>query len=98
MMILVIPLLIFTVILNIFVGISEGFSDEAATKKVKIRLVETASTVFKKGINNSPKSRGENEILIFKDATALGNPLQSDSTDFGVFICANFEKLDKENG
>jgi sodium transport system permease protein len=97
-MMLVIPLLIFPVILNVFVGISKSFSDEAATKKVKIGLVETASTTFKNGLKNSPKSLGEKEILIFKDSTALRNAVQSDSIDFGVFIPSNFETLDKKNG
>ena len=48
MTMIVIPVLIFPVILNLFVGVSESYSKESATKKVKIGIV----------------SEGENSISI----------------------------------
>jgi len=39
MTMIVIPVLIFPIILNLFVGVSESYSEESATKKVKIGIV-----------------------------------------------------------
>ena len=41
-MMLVIPVLIFPIILNVFVGISESFSEKAAKKTVKIGWIDSS--------------------------------------------------------
>ena len=51
-MMLIIPILIFPIIMNIFVGVSATFSEEAATKEVRIGT--TLKTVrYRKSINVS---------------------------------------------
>lgn len=90
-MMLVIPILIFPIIINVFVGISKSFEDEAATKKVKIGLVEQNGKTFQNGIKSSPKLLGEKQIIFFKDSITLKKAVQSDSLDFGILVPQNFD-------
>ena len=62
-MMLVIPILVFPVIMNIFVGVSATFSEEAATKKVKIGFVGEKDNYVLKQLKNLPKEMGKKEIV-----------------------------------
>lgn len=97
-MMLIIPILIFPVIINVFAIISKSFADEAATKKLKIGLVETNGNTFQNGLTNMPKSADDKELFYFKDSISLKKAVQIDSLDFGIIVPLHFEENYKING
>lgn len=90
-MMLVIPLLIFPVILNVFVSVSKSFQDEAANKKVTIGIVSGANSVFVQELNSIPESLGKKKITTYKDSLALIDAINNDSIDFGIYVPMDFE-------
>lgn len=91
-MMLVIPTLIFPIILNIFVSVSSSFSEEAASKKVKVGFVGAPDNYVTQKLHALPDAMGEREILIYKDTTTLFNDLRADSIQIGLFLPDNFNK------
>ena len=85
MMMLVIPILVFPVIMNIFVGVSATFSEEAATKKVKIGFVGEKDNYVLKQLKNLPKEMGKKEIAFYSDSIQLKKDLRLDSIQIGMF-------------
>ena len=85
MMMLVIPILIFPVIMNIFAGVSASFSEEAATKKVKIGFVGEKDNYVLKQLKNLPKEMGKKEIIFYSDSIQLKKDLKLDSIQIGMF-------------
>ena len=85
MMMLVIPILVFPVIMNIFVGVSATFSEEAATKKVKIGFVGEKDNYVLKQLKNLPKEMGKKEIVFYSDSIQLKKDLRLDSIQIGMF-------------
>ncbi len=90
-MMMVIPLLIFPVMLNVFMGVSKSFSDEAANKKVKIGIVGTENNVIQSKLKSVPSSYGAKEIIQFSDSSELKAAIKSDSIDFGIYVPASFQ-------
>lgn len=89
-MMLVIPILIFPIILNIFVGVSESFSEKAANKTVKIGFVGDDENYLLKQIELLPKDLGKKEILRYKDTVELIQDIRNDSVQVGMYTPANF--------
>lgn len=85
-MMLVIPVLIFPVILNIVVGISNSFQKEAAEKTVKIGLVAETPSRLDTELSNLPKELGKKEIIPVKDTAALIELIRKDSLQLGIYI------------
>ena len=85
MMMLVIPILVFPIIMNIFVGVSATFSEEAATKKVKIGFVGEKDNYVLKQLKNLPKEMGKKEIVFYSDSIQLKKDLRLDSIQIGMF-------------
>jgi len=85
MMMLVIPILVFPIIMNIFVGVSATFSEEAATKKVKIGFVGEKDNYVLKQLKNLPKEMGKKEIVFYSDSIQLKKDLKLDSIQIGMF-------------
>jgi len=90
MMMIVIPVLIFPVIMNVFMGISSSFQEEAATKSLKIGIVTSDSNYVFQQIQVIPASLGKNEIIRYKDSIALKSDIQKDSIQLGVLVPSNF--------
>ncbi len=95
-MMLVIPLLLFPIILNVFVAISSSFQEEAATKTVKIGLVGPNDNYVKEQLENLPESLGKKEIIMYKDTTAMKEDLKKDTLQFALFIPNDFKKFKDE--
>ena len=96
MMMLVIPILIFPIILNIFVSVSESFQKEAATKALKIGIVGSDELFIAKELNALPEAVGSKDILYFKDTLELQKMIKSDSIDLGVYQGLAFDQLLKD--
>ncbi len=85
MMMLVIPILVFPIIMNIFVGVSATFSEEAATKKVKIGFVGDKDNYVLKQLKSLPKEMGKKEIVFYRDSVQLKKDLKLDSIQIGMY-------------
>jgi sodium transport system permease protein len=96
MTMIVIPVLIFPIILNLFVGVSESYSEESATKKVKIGIVSEGDNSISKELKEIPKIIGEKEIISYKDTLSLIKDIRKDSIQIGLFVNSNFNLHLKE--
>ncbi len=90
MMMLVIPVLIFPVILNVFVGISSSFQEEAAQKELKIGFVGEDNNYFLEQLKSLPESMGKKKIIVYKDSVSLKADIKIDSIQIGMFTANNF--------
>ncbi|HIP33069.1 MAG TPA: ABC transporter permease [Crocinitomicaceae bacterium] len=90
MMMLVIPVLIFPVILNVFVGISSSFQEEAAQKELKIGFVGEKGNYFLEQLEKLPEVMGKKKIILYKDSSALKADIKVDSIQIGMFAAADF--------
>ena len=95
-MMLVIPVLIFPIILNVFVGISESFSEKAAKKTVKIGWIDSSDGYMKERIEALPKEFGKKEIRSYSDSTDLKEAIKNDSIQIGVIIDPAFDQSMKD--
>jgi sodium transport system permease protein len=92
MMMLVIPILVFPIIMNVFVSISASFQKEAATKKVKIGMVGNEQNFLFNELKLIPESMGAKEIVFYKDTTQMIEDLKKDSLQLASFIVADFDQ------
>jgi sodium transport system permease protein len=91
-MMLVIPLLLFPIILNVFAKISSSYSEEAANKTVKIGIVGPANNYIQEQLENLPDSYGKKEIVTYRDTTAMKKDLGEDTLQFALLIPSDFDK------
>ena len=92
MMMLVIPILVFPIILNLFVSISSSFTEEAANKSIKIGYVGSDDNYVLTQLEALPESYGKKELIAFQDTSQLMSEVQRDSIQLGVFIPSSFEQ------
>ena len=90
MMMLVIPMLIFPVIMNVFVSVSASFQEEAATKKIKIGIVGAPNNFLQTELNAIPASFGNKEVILYKDTLSMLADLKIDSLQLGAYVKADF--------
>lgn len=89
-MMLVIPVLIFPIILNIFVGVSASFSEEADTKEVKIGIVGPNHNYITDHLEMLPEDLGKKQIIQYPDTANLLAAVRKDSVQIGMYIPTNF--------
>lgn len=92
MMMLVIPILIFPIIMNIFVGVSATFSEEAATKEVKIGFIGDKDNYVLNQLKNLPKEMGKKKIIFYSDSVQLKKDLKLDSLQIGMYTEKQFNE------
>ncbi len=92
MMMLVIPVLIFPIIMNVFVSISASFQKEAATKKIKIGMVGEKNNFLFNELKAVPATVGPKEIIVYKDTVSMLADLKNDSIQLGTFVPADFNQ------
>jgi len=90
-MMLVIPVLIFPIILNVFVGISASFTEEAAQKSLKIGVVGSEQNYFIDKFIALPEQLGKKEIIFLTDTSQLNKLIQEDSLDLALVIPSSFD-------
>lgn len=90
-MMLVIPVLVFPIILNIFVGVSSSFTEEAAQKALKIGIVGNRNSYFPEKLNALPEDFGKKELNYLSDSSEIIDLIQKDSIDLGFVIPTTFD-------
>lgn len=91
-MTLLIPLLIFPIILNIFVGVSDSFSEKQAEKSIAIGFIGADDNYVKIQLEKLPENMGDKEIIRYKDTASLLNDLKLDSIQIGVYTGKEFNE------
>lgn len=89
-MMLVIPILLFPIILNVFVGVSSSFTEKAANKTVKIGFIGEEDNPISKSLSMLPDSYGKKEIIYYSDTTLLKEDIRKDSIQMGVLTTPDF--------
>ncbi len=92
MMMIVIPVLIFPVILNVFVGISASFQESAANKTLKIGYVVPEGNIALKDLQDLPSLYGKKELVAYADTNSLIADIRKDSIQLGLFAPAGFNE------
>ena len=90
MMMLVIPVLIFPIIMNVFVGVSASFQEKAAQKELKIGFVGTPDNYVLEKLKNLPETLGKKQIVSYKDSLALKADIKKDSIQIGMYAAREF--------
>lgn len=94
-MMVVIPVLVFPVILNLFVGISSSFEKDAAAQRVKIGFVGDVESPVIQGFMEMPASMGKKDLIPYANEKALLKDVKNDSLQMGIIIPNNYKgKLD----
>jgi sodium transport system permease protein len=83
-MMLVIPILIFPVILNVFVSVSASFTAEAAEKTVKIGYVGSPDNYIYSHVQDLPESYGKKKMIQYKDTVKLKEDIKNDVVQIGL--------------
>lgn len=83
-MMVVMPVLIFPIILNVFVGVSASFSEEAAKKPIKIGYIGNKDTYLFEKLEMLPEAMGKKEMIAYSDSTSLKKDLRNDSIQIGL--------------
>jgi sodium transport system permease protein len=93
MMMLVIPVLVFPIILNLFVSISASFQEEAANKTIKIGVLSNENNPVVQDLIASPKELGSKKFIFYTDTAQLRSDIEKDSIQLGVFVHEDAENL-----
>ena len=91
MMMLVIPILIFPIIINITASVSTSFQEDAATKKIKIGIVDTQHQFLTNEFNQIPESFGKKEIVKYTDTLQLIKDIKNEKIQLGAFVSGKFQ-------
>lgn len=90
-MMLVIPVLIFPIILNVFVGVSASFTEEAAQKSLKVGIVGSEKNYFIEKFQALPEELGKKDIIFLKDTSEVNKLIQQDSLDLALVFPSTFD-------
>ncbi len=90
MMMLVIPILIFPIIINITASVSTSFQEDAATKKIKIGIVDTPSKFLTNEFNQIPDSFGKKEVVNYVDTLQLIKDIKNEKIQLGAYLSGKF--------
>ncbi|MCT4561663.1 MAG: ABC transporter permease subunit [Crocinitomicaceae bacterium] len=93
---IVIPTLLFPVLLNLVMNISQSFQEEAAEKKLKIGFVGDPQTIVIEGLLNMPNELGNKELIPYASKDKLLADVKIDSIQMGVFISNEAIKHENE--
>ncbi|MCE2712313.1 MAG: ABC transporter permease [Cryomorphaceae bacterium] len=92
MTMLVIPMLLFPVIINIFIGVSSDFEKNAATKPITIGIAGDKGNPVEKIIKSIPDEIGKKKLIRFSDTLALIRDLKKDSIQIGIYVPKTYEQ------
>jgi sodium transport system permease protein len=91
MSMLVIPIILFPVIINLIIFITNELSDEVASKELKIGMVGDANNKIYNELKALPDELGKKQIVFFKDTIAMIEAVKIDSIQLGTFIPKNIQ-------
>lgn len=95
-MMILIPVLVFPVIMNIFMKVSSSFEKDAAEKILKIGFVGDANTLAIDNLINLPKSLGKHELIPYATKSELVKDVKKDSIQIGFFVPVNAIALENQ--
>lgn len=93
MMMLVIPILIFPIILNIFMSVSASFTEEANAKEVTIGVIGSPDNYILEKLDALPDSYGKKRIVFYSDTVQLQKDIRLDSAQIGLYMSADLNAL-----
>lgn len=96
MTMLIIPILVFPIILNVFVNLSASFEKSASKEQFKIGIVGNKNQFLAKELNEIPEEMGKKELLFFSDSISLFKSLELDSVQLALVPNKSFEYQMKE--
>ena len=96
MTMLVIPILAFPIIINVFVEISKSFEEGADTKMMKVGIFGDHNKNYIQQLEQIPAAVGPKKIVVFKDSLTLRKAIEADQIQLGLIIPANENDL-REN-
>lgn len=96
MTMLIIPILVFPIILNVFVNLSASFEKSASKERFKIGIVGNKDQFLAKELNEIPEEMGKKELLFFSDSISLFKSLELDSVQLALVPNKSFEYQMKE--
>lgn len=85
MTMLVIPVLIFPIVLNVFVEISKSFEEDAQEKTLKMGVWGPKSEQLKGQLKALPEALGKKKIQSFTDSASLNKAVRNQQIDLGLF-------------
>ncbi len=91
-MMLIIPILIFPIILNIFVSVSASFNKEAATKTVYVGYFGEPDTYIKEKFDALPESLGKKVLISYGDTSQMKEHVRTDSIQFAFMAEPGFNR------
>ena len=91
MMMVVIPILIFPLILNVFIGISSSFEKDAANKTITIGIIGEKNGFISNTLSKTPDQLGKCKIKFYTDSASLIRDIQIDSIQMGIYSSKKFE-------
>lgn len=86
MTMLVIPILVFPIILNVFVEVSKSFEESASAKVMNIGIVGDNHDRYKIQLEQLPRTLGPKKISTFKDSLQLRKAIESKKIQIGLII------------
>ena len=86
MTMLVIPILVFPIILNVFVEVSKSFEESASAKVMNIGIVGDNHDKYKIQLEQLPRTLGPKKISTFKDSLQLRKAIESKKIQLGLII------------
>lgn len=93
-MMVVIPTLVFPVIMNVYMKISDKFAAETEAKQIKIGLVSNQAGKFEEELIRLPKELGKKEFIPYSDTNKLKKDIQDKKIELGCYVSPNeAEKL-----
>lgn len=92
-MMLVIPVLIFPVILNVFLGISAAFNEEAIAKEVTIAYVGPEDGYLLRQLEHLPNEYGKKKIVHYRDTLSMQKDVKADTAQIGIYVAPEFDDL-----
>lgn len=95
MTMLVIPILAFPIIINVFVEISKSFEESADTEIMKVGIVGDLNKIYTQQLEHIPASLGPKKIVVFKDSLTLRKAIEADQIQLGLLIPSNENDLRK---
>ncbi len=94
-MMVVIPVLVFPIVLNLFVTVSSSFEKDAAMQRVKIGFVGDAQSPVIAGFLEMPAAMGKKDLIPYPNEKALLQDVKNDSLQMGIIVPDNYqEKMD----
>jgi len=91
-MMIVIPTLVFPIIMNVYLKISDKFAADTEAKQIKIGLVSNQAGKFEEELTKLPAELGKKEFIPYADTNKLKKDIQDKKIELGCYVEPNEEE------